>query len=48
MGLEARMEELAREKGMKTKKQVEEDRLNKIEEEKKKEKKTSRLLQYVA
>ena len=41
MGVEARLEELAREKGMKTKKQLEEERLNKIKkkEEKKKEKK---------
>ncbi len=35
MGIEARMEELAREKGLKTKKQVEEERLNKIKDEKK-------------
>ncbi len=42
MGVEVRLEELAREKGMKTKKQLEEERLNKLEgkkEEKKKEKK---------
>jgi len=35
LDVEARMEELARDKGMKTKKQVEEERLKKIEDEKK-------------